>query len=251
MYLQEAQLTTKELTPTLIELEIAKLARLNREKDGYTNDYHPSIAIDFADFLTLLNLLSAKVLIDITLTHASSIWFNGWYKYVERQVYPKDAAIHPEIAVRRLLLENVLLLSNRRLPLAPSLDTKNPESIQVVRGNSIFTRIRTDTICTNSLHIYMHTHLDIFGTQLRGIFTYYSSKADKRRNQAVAAEAARIHKIIADNMVRASDESSLFVEMTDPVGAFPTKSLIVSHICRRGPRRQTRRRAVTLRPRVC
>ena len=41
------------------------------------------------------------------------------------QVYPECSS--PDVALRRLLLENVLLLAGRRVPADTNLDVNNPE----------------------------------------------------------------------------------------------------------------------------
>ena len=74
-------------------------------------------------------------------------------------MYPKDPA---EVAAKRLILENVLLLSNRRTPTNHLFDINNVEAVKLI----------TDT----------------FRGGLQNIFNYYIAKAHHRRGNAVSQE---------------------------------------------------------------
>jgi hypothetical protein len=129
-FCKDCQITSKKLTPTAIELEITRLIRSKE----ITNDYSSTLTINFVDFLQLLDSLAQKV-------------------------YAKESA---EVAIKRLLLENVLLLASRRPPMSDSFDFSDVEANRVIR--------------------------EVYGRCLQRIFDYYLDRADKRRNQAVSAE---------------------------------------------------------------
>ncbi|RYG64335.1 hypothetical protein EON64_14215 [archaeon] len=117
-----------------MELEVT---RLLRSKSDIQETPNAPLLVSYADFLQLLEIMALKI-------------------------YSKDA---PEIAIKRLLLENVLLLANRRVPSMEVYDIQNAEAHKLVK--------------------------ETFGKQLRRVFDYYLDKADKRRNQAVTAERMR------------------------------------------------------------
>lgn len=70
--------------------------------------------------MDLLDALSLKVCTDVN----RSIIFNGLTDLYFPQVYPRDP---PQIAAKRLILENVLLLANRRIPTNDYFDLDNPD----------------------------------------------------------------------------------------------------------------------------
>eukprot|EP01031_Cornospumella_fuschlensis_P042197 gene42197-51532_t len=131
---KDCQIISKRLPPTAVELEVT---RLLRSKSDIQDTPNAPLLVSYADFLQLLEIMSVKI-------------------------YSKD---DPEIAIKRLLLENVLLLANRRVPSMEVYDIQNPEAHKLVK--------------------------ETFGKQLRRVFDYYLDKADKRRNQAVTAERMR------------------------------------------------------------
>lgn len=134
---KDCQIVSRKIPPTAVELEVT---RLLRSKDAVDN---ANATVSFGDFIQLLDILAIKV-------------------------YPKDAA---EVAVKRLLLENVLLLANRRVPSTELFDLDHPEANKVVR--------------------------EIFCKHLSCIFAYYLDKADKRRNASVTAEKMRAKELRA------------------------------------------------------
>lgn len=127
-FTKDCQIVSRRLPPMTVELEVTRLLRSKDVADT------ANATINFSDFLQLLDILAIKI-------------------------YPKDNA---EIAVKRLLLENVLLLANRRVPSTELYDLSHVEANKVVR--------------------------ETFGKHLAKIFDYYLDRADKRRNAAVAAE---------------------------------------------------------------
>lgn len=64
------------------------------------------------------------------------------------------------MSVRRLLLENVLLLANRRVPVFEDIEAKEPSALVVVS--------------------------ELYGKAMQSIFKYYVEKADQRRSHALA-----------------------------------------------------------------
>jgi len=129
-FCKDCQILSRKINPTAIELEVSKLARMKSNN----SEFNSSITLSFADFLQLLDILAQKV-------------------------YSKDA---PELAVKRLLLENILLLSNRRVPATDLYDLDHAEANKIVR--------------------------EIYGKCLQKIFDYYLDIATKRRNHALTAE---------------------------------------------------------------
>jgi hypothetical protein len=71
----------------------------------------------------------------------------------------------PEIALRRLLLENILLLAGRRIPADTNLDVTNVEAVEVLKGK--------------------------FGRAILNIYKHYADMAHRRHGQEIAAEKAR------------------------------------------------------------
>lgn len=105
-FARDTQIVSKKLTVTMIELEIARVARekkwggANRTDDG---GYSASINLRFKDFIALLDVFAAKV-------------------------YPSSSS---NTSLRRLLLENIFLLACHRLPPYPfpnDTEIKNTEA---------------------------------------------------------------------------------------------------------------------------
>jgi hypothetical protein len=99
-FCKDCQITSRKLTPTAIELEITRLIRSKE----ITGDYGSTLTINFVDFLQLLDLLAQKV-------------------------YAKESA---EVAIKRLLLENVLMLASRRPPMSDTFDFSDAEVISIL-----------------------------------------------------------------------------------------------------------------------
>eukprot|EP01035_Chromulina_nebulosa_P018106 gene18106-23760_t len=132
--------THSQLSVPVVELEIARLAK-NKDRFEIEKDYSPtSVAIRFDDFLDLINDLSTKL-------------------YKHNTV---------EAAARRILLENVLLLANRRVPLNRSFDCKQQEAVRVIRQ---------------------------FQRALSHIFRYYLTRAESRRNTLVAKQLTLVSSL--------------------------------------------------------
>eukprot|EP00981_Chlorochromonas_danica_P006343 scaffold1365_cov163-Ochromonas_danica.AAC.33 len=134
-FCKDCQIVSKRMPGTAVELEVARFLKTKENVAVET----VGVMITFADFLCLLDLFAAKI-------------------------HSKD---HSEIAVKRLLLENVLVLANRRVP-----------SMEVY-----------DLDDTAANHVLKET----YGKCLMNIFHYYLDRAEKRRNAIVAAEKMR-HK---------------------------------------------------------
>lgn len=133
---KDCQFISKALTATAVDLEIGRMARSKSKTEGAFS----SITILFPDFLDLLNTLAARL-------------------------YHKD---DPDIAIKRLILENVLLFANRRVP----LESKD---------------ISPDPVDHEAVNVVMETNLK----GLMNIFDFYLDKANTRRNQAVAVEKVK------------------------------------------------------------
>lgn len=135
-FAKDSQIISKKLTSTDVELELAKLVRDRRHDEALVMEnkkqsyhYNTSFSLDFQDFLNCIDHLAPKV-------------------------YDKDP---PDIAIRRLLLENVLFLSCRRVK--DSLPLDDP--------------------LINEAYLLIK---DTFGKSLHNIFTYYYLEAIKKRN---------------------------------------------------------------------
>lgn len=155
-FAKDSQIISKKLTSTDVELELAKLIRDRRHNETLTLEnkkqnyhYNTSFALDFQDFLNCIDHLGTcsiyrLLLYFVLLTHS----------FVAPKVYDKDP---PDAAIRRLLLENVLFLSCRRVKdLLPLDDPLINEAFVLIK--------------------------DTFGKSLYNIFTYYYLEAIKKRN---------------------------------------------------------------------
>jgi len=133
----------KRLPSAALELELARVARNSRAcRSGEgVQHYNTSFSLDFSDFMLSLNIIATKIY-----CHNS-----------------------PEVAARRLLLENVLFLACRRIPHAFAHPlAKEPEAVDLITK--------------------------VHGAGLKSIFAYYLSKASQRRNLEYAHEAERREK---------------------------------------------------------
>ena len=135
-FVKDCQISSKHLSLTEVELEIAKLKgipKLKADEFSISNCAEKDGNISFQVFLLLLEHLSTKV-------------------------YPRD---RPEIALKRFLLENVLLLASRQAPIA-TIDMRDhlrdPDAIALLKK---------------------------YEAGLRQIFEYYLTRSTKRRNEAV------------------------------------------------------------------
>lgn len=92
-FARDTQIVSKKLTVTMIELEIARVAREKKWGGFKTDDggYSASINLRFKDFITLLDVFASTV-------------------------YPSPSS---NTSLRRLLLENIFLLACHRLPPYP------------------------------------------------------------------------------------------------------------------------------------
>ena len=156
-FARDSQIISDKFTSQQLELEIIRLMREKRKAEAgvsaedkksrsstgnnSTRDFDSSstIVIHFPDFLLLLEIIAPKV-------------------------YPNE---NKQISLRRLLLENVLLLSNRRKPInVDPVEMTNTEAISTVRQK--------------------------YNKSLFNIFHYYLSKADKRRSKELANESVKM-----------------------------------------------------------
>ncbi len=158
-FARDCQLLSSTFTSTQLELEVVKLGRKRRENQrrlmgetvqGRKFESNMTILISFSDFMSMLHVLALKV-------------------------YPSE--ISNDLAYRRLILENVLLLANRTLPRMESVlqeeDLGNPAVWKIVRHD--------------------------FTKSLANIFKHYLHVADKRRSQLLAQEALNTGAVDAGN----------------------------------------------------
>lgn len=157
-----------------------------------------SNAINFLDFMQLLEMISIKV---YTISRAKRTWLCLIKSGYRCQIYPRDPG---HVAAKRLILENVLLLSNRRTPTMDQFDLDNPEA----------TKLITET----------------FSTGLQHIFNYYTAKAHVRRNNAVSAEKMKQKAILRQAGILETDKEAV-AQVISPVkrqNLSYLKSLMVS-----------------------
>jgi hypothetical protein len=134
---KDAQLISKRVLATTIELEIAKLVTDKKALTGTDAGNNPN-GLVFADFLAMMDVLSVKV-------------------------YPHDA---PEVAMKRLLLENMFLLAGKRRSF-----------------------IAREELALESEALLLLT--DTYGKAMARIFAFYTHKAELRRTMAMASQLTR------------------------------------------------------------
>ena len=100
-FAKDVQITSSRFTPTQIELELAHILRNLRKGEVKVG----AASLSFTEFLATLDVLASKV-------------------------YPNNP---PDVACRRLLLENVLLLGGRRNE-SYGLDITNPQAMEIIHG---------------------------------------------------------------------------------------------------------------------
>jgi len=151
-FAKDCQITSSKFMVSELELEIVRLVRNKRKATAAkesSRDFDSShtIQIFFPDFLRLLEIVAVRL-------YPSAP--NG-------KVSNMDAAV----SLRRLLLENVLLLSSRR-------------------SSAI------EDICFSSKDADAESAvLATFAKSLNAVFKYYVDKADQRRSQELAEEAVK------------------------------------------------------------
>jgi len=150
-FAKDCQITSSKFMVSELELEIVRLVRNKRKAKGgvRSNDFDSThtIQLFFPDFLQLLEIVAVRV-------------------------YPtapsgKSGNIDASVSLRRLLLENVLLLASRR--------SDTVENICNTTKDADVEAVMTAT----------------FAKPLMAVFKYYIEKADKRRSQELAAEAVK------------------------------------------------------------
>lgn len=129
--LTDTQIVVDRTKMRKFELQIIQCLRLMRPTDY---DYRPTLMITFAEFIKLLDPISLIV-------------------------YPKSK---PNIAFRRLLLENILLLGSRRTLLPVSKILGHEQGIHFIS--------------------------ETFGDSLENIFDYYARLSLQRKNKEAAAK---------------------------------------------------------------
>lgn len=185
-FARDAQLLSSTFTSTQLELEVVKLGRKRRENQrklmgetvqGRAFESNMTILISFSDFMSMLHVLALKV-------------------------YPHE--ISNNHAYRRLLLENVLLLSNRLLAKMENVlrdeDLANPAVWKIVNHD--------------------------FNKSLGNIFKYYLHVADKRRSQLLAQEALNTGAVGVGNRQQNNVQKSITTKQRERLRA--QKNLISS-----------------------
>lgn len=94
------------------------------------------------------------------------------------------------MAAKRLILENVLLLANRRTPTMDQFDIHNPEANKLIN--------------------------ETFSVGLQNIFNYYTGKAHQRRSNAVSAEKMHQREILRQNGLLETDKEAV-AQVISPV----------------------------------
>jgi hypothetical protein len=168
-FARDCQLLTPDFTGTQLELEVVKMGRKRRENSrrlmgetvqGRAFESNMTILISFADFLSILDILAQKV-------------------------YPD--APSPQSAYRRLLLENVLLLSNRTIQ-----NMENRVLEEDLNTEEVWKVVRAD-----------------YSKSLANIFKYYLHVADKRRSQLLAIEALQTGTVDHGNRQQTKSQKAI------------------------------------------
>ena len=158
-FARDTQMLSSRLTATMVELEIVRLSREKKieqygVKDSTVEGQH-TIALNFGDFLALLDIMAAKV-----------------------YPMPENAGEDGKrTQIRRLLLENVLFLASRREKMV--LPRRHPPPVKrTTTAESKPSPTPEDVIA-------------VYKSSLNGIFKFYVEKANKRRSNELSAEAAK------------------------------------------------------------
>lgn len=166
-FAKDTQILSNKLKGAAIELEIARVSRNQRlEEGGGEKDYSTSIYLTFSGFMSLLSILSDKV-------------------------YPHCSS--PEVAVRRLLLENVLLLASRRTSCILASITSFENNLD----SNFYIEEKKIVEATTALR-------EVFGRGLQNIFDYYVQLGLKRLNQTNAIEINKSFKKLGGAGVQAA-----------------------------------------------
>ncbi len=151
-FAKDCQITGPKFMVSELELEIVRLARSKRKimrgttalRGGKDFESTNTVTITFSDFVQLLEV-------------------------VAQRVYPSSSAngANSMVALRRLMLENVLLMASRRAPKVRGVDVNQQDEAAMVVVR------------------------DTYAKTLMGIFKYYLDLADKRRSHEMATEAIK------------------------------------------------------------
>ena len=168
-FARDCQLLSPSFTGTQLELEVVRLGRKKKENmrrtmgeivHGRAFESSNTIMISFADFLSILDVLAVKA-------------------------YPNERTF--EVAKKRLLLENVLLLANRTIPRmggsVTDADLSDEAAMNVIKGD--------------------------YAKSIAKIFKYYCDLADKRRSKLLANEAVQTGAVGVGNRQQNSMQKSL------------------------------------------
>ena len=163
-FAKDCQITSPKFMVSELELEIVRLVRNKRKHlnirgvNGKDFDSAHTIVITFPDFLKLLETIALRI-------------------------YPATGGVaDPAASLRRLLLENVLLLACRR-----------PAHVEHLVG-------ALDTAAKATVR-------ETYGKALMGVFKYYVDMADKRRSQELAAEAVKMGVTGVGNYLQSDAEA--------------------------------------------
>lgn len=165
-FCKDCQLVSKRLTTQALELEVSKHVSFRI----YQLQPHNTI-----NHLRITNYVlphqttgrSYQGVGDNSSTFISFPIFLELIESIAFKVYSKDI---PDVAVRRVVLENVLLLANRRIPLTDLYDLENKKVSKLLN--------------------------EVLGKGLREIFSYYIDKAKTRRKTAVSNEKMALRDML-------------------------------------------------------
>ena len=185
-FARDTQMLSPRLTSTMVELEIVRLAREKRieqyggkEISGEGN----TIALSFSDFLALLEVMAPKI-----------------YPMPKQAGESDDGEANKKVQLRRLLLENVLLLANRREKMTFATSTAK------VRVQEQFPNAKPPPTPEDVIAVYRNS--------LGKIFKYYVEKANKRRSAELSAEAAKKGLAGSQRRVRGNEASRRHADNT-------------------------------------
>lgn len=165
-FCKDCQLVSKRLTTQALELEVSKHVsiRITPLPPQNTNAH---LRLTYYVLPRQTTGRSYQGVGDNGSTFISFPIFLELIESIAFKVYSKDIA---DVAVRRVVLENVLLLANRRIPLTDLYDLEDKKVSKLLN--------------------------EVLGKGLREIFSYYIDKAKTRRKTAVSNEKMALRDML-------------------------------------------------------
>lgn len=165
-FCKDCQLVSKRLTTQALELEVSKHVSIcNSPLQPHSMNDHMRI-----NNYVLPHQTTGRSYQGVGDNSSAFISFPIFLELIESiafKVYSKDIS---DVAVRRIVLENVLLLANRRIPLTDLYDLDDKKVGKLLN--------------------------EVLGKGLREIFSYYIDKAKTRRKTAVSNEKMALRDML-------------------------------------------------------